>query len=213
MPRPANTLRVALVGQLPNGENFQTGFWLSYTGAIAAGSMQGIADAIAAAFVANSSFIRAMTTPTTIYQAIRVYRYTAAGPAPADAIAEAEINLPGLVTGNFLHPLQIALVATLRTGSVGRRYRGRMYFPLNAGDLPGHQASQVLIDGLADNVADWFNAINISDSAQMEVVVMSEVGSMTNEVTQIDVDSRCDVQRRRANQETELRQAVPANVT
>lgn len=214
MPRPAFHLKVNLTGTLVNGEEFQTGFWVAYTlPAFTQAELQSFADDVATAFTANSAGIRNLLSSTSEYGEVRVYEYTAAGPAPATKIAVADLSLAGTGSGAGLLPNQVALVATLRTALVGRRYRGRMYFPANASVLVAHQFSQAQIDAVASDVATFFGAVNDIDSHEPRVSVVSGVGSTSVPVTGIGVDSRADVQRRRAEQETELRQAetsVPA---
>jgi hypothetical protein len=208
MPRPAGTIKATYVGILPQGEQFQTGFWIDASGTgVTLPELQALANNMAAHFIANSTGMRNLTTSTTLYDELRLYYYAAAGPAPATAIAVADISLTGNGGSSGSLPLQSALVVSLRTALVGRRYRGRMYWPMNATTLSDHQASQAQIDLLATDAKAMLDNVNGYDVDQFDAVVMSAVGSTRTLITRVEVDSRLDVQRRRAESQTELRQA------
>lgn len=97
-------------------------------------------------------------------------------------------------------PLQTAVVATLLTGASGRRNRGRMYLPVNAVSLStAHELTTTDVDALANAVKDWFAVLNASGDNPVQVV--SVAGSASRPVTQVRVDSKPDIQRRRANKQ------------
>lgn len=105
---------------------------------------------------------------------------------------------PGTSASQVL-PLQIALVATLRTALAGRSYRGRFY-------MPGFAENANLADGTCDGAASsaletWLTAIS-SPTVQgnlWSLAVMSPTLGESNPVTAIDVrDNVWDTQRRRS---------------
>ena len=102
-------------------------------------------------------------------------------------------------------PLQVGLVLTLRTGSAGRSFRGRMYLPINNLSLDaGHEAP---VAALADLCTSWATAFSDwnTGGTGTEVCVISTQRGVATPVTSVTMDSRMDVQRRRAN-----RQAITA---
>jgi len=201
MPRPANVSHAVLVGHLPDGEVFNTGFWLDGPAPITDAEATIFAGQIATR-INGSAFLSAAKTlmsADAAYDSVRVYGYATAG-APATGIGEAAIvagaGTAGTGTGT---PLQIALVATLLTASSSRSGRGRMYLPVIAG---AQFASHYVIDSSATAVsaglALLFDALNAGLPSN-HVVVMSATHSIVHPVTSVRVDNRADVQRRRAN--------------
>lgn len=195
MARPAGVSRVVLSGHLAGGEIFQTGFYIA--GApVDQATTQGIADGFASNWVASAGdAARSILAGSSGYDKVTVYSYVAAGPAPASFVGEAA--LVGVGTGGGQLPNQIALVATLLTGAAGRRNRGRMYLPANGMPLTGHQA----LLSLATSVATGMVAI-FSQFDDAGVVVVSGVAGTARRVTSVRVDTRPDVQRRRAGKQT-----------
>jgi hypothetical protein len=106
---------------------------------------------------------------------------------------------------------QASLVTTLRTSSAGRRHRGRMYWPLGSGTNIGTNGQVTLstCTGLATRLAKHFSDGNAA-SGWGEAVVVSQVATEAVPVTQITVDTRPDVQRRRANRMTSVQRASAA---
>ncbi len=193
-----NTVKVTIQGTAPGGEQFQTGFWLRDTPI----NSQAAANTLASAVVTSLgggllAFLVTAINADTAYTAVRVYAYPSGGPL-ASFVGEALIaGGTGTSTAASL-PLQIASVATLHTGFAGRRYRGRMYFPVNALALTAHQFNSSLYSGLSSNVRAFFVSVN-GIAGVGEVVVLSQVGTGDAvPVTSVFVDSRPDVQRRRA---------------
>lgn len=77
-----------------------------------------------------------------------------------------------------------------------------MYIPANAITLTGGQLTLATCTQIAQSVADSFAAVAAIGGGQP--VVVSRVAGTFENITGISVDSRMDVQRRRANQETIL---------
>jgi hypothetical protein len=95
-------------------------------------------------------------------------------------------------------PDQCTLVVTLLTGFAGRRNRGRMYLPYQAGTMTNGQAVQANIDPLA---LWWSNLIHAWNShiGTQHVVVLSQVAGASHSVNAVQIDSKIDIQRRRAD--------------
>jgi hypothetical protein len=75
-----------------------------------------------------------------------------------------------------------------------------MYFPANGVAGSTSQILSTSIDTLANGLGDFFNKINANNVAGLVQVVSSSTTTATK-VTQIRIDSRFDVQRRRANKQ------------
>jgi len=98
-------------------------------------------------------------------------------------------------------PNQICMVVSLRTEHAGRRFRGRMYLPVNASALTLGTAqwtgTQTAI--VANTWAAYFNDWNGSgDNGTISVVSRVGAGEATP-VSGVLVDTIPDTQRRRRN--------------
>jgi hypothetical protein len=110
------------------------------------------------------------------------------------------VNVPGGQTDNIL-PAQIALVASLHTGLGGRSNRGRIYFS-------GWTEENNTADGVASSTARdqarlmaqaWSTPHTFGGDVTLELGVFSRKLATMPYVSSVTVDSRWDVQRRRAN--------------
>lgn len=201
---PLGYSRNVIHGVLPGGEIFQCGLW-----AAEAPSDQAATQSQADAFQADLTTQWAvgngpkylMTTGTTV-TGVTVYSYTVAG-GKAEFVAESACSLSGM-TGTQNLPDQVAVCASLETGHAGRRNRGRIYWPataIAASSLSGGQ----LIQSECSNQASWWVALIRAWNAHLAgngICVLSQVAGSSNPVTSVRVDSRLDIQRRRANRET-----------
>lgn len=202
MPIPLGYSRHVLSGHLPNGEKFQTGFWVSQAPSDAAAATS---DAQAVAGVLNGRWAT-LGSPTTIMSAgagfdtITVYSYPSGGP---DASFVGQANLTG-AAGTASPQLidQMAVCCTLNTGLSGRTHRGRMFIPCNApGTLSSGQLGTSVVSNLATWMKDTFDAVNSATSPGFVVVLSQKLGT-AQRVTSVTVDSRIDIQRRRSDRET-----------
>lgn len=140
---------------------------------------------------------------------LSVYEYDSF-PGHATALAHKTINKPaGPVVAL---PLQVACCVTLNTARAGSSYRGRSYMPImgqavNVGDA---QIPQATMDSVA---AAWSNAGGDCGDAlgsalgignPTSVVVSRKLAAATP-ITGIKIDSRPDIQRRRAGNQVPLR--------
>jgi len=203
MARPANVTRVVISGTSPAGESFAWGFWLN-AGQGSLVATQATATAISTAFSANAAAqLRGLILATSSYTLVTVYSYETAAPA-ATYVAEAPIS-PGTGTGTDpAMPLQVAWAVTIRTAIAGRQYRGRLYLPVSSMLLTAHQVTQSQTSAVMNAVRGFLAAVNGSATVVGSVCVVSVVGGVATQATAITVDSRLDIQRRRAAEQTPL---------
>lgn len=101
----------------------------------------------------------------------------------------------GTDVGNSMQPMS-AILVSLRTASIGRSYRGRVYLPPIAEDEAG--AAINLPDALADDIRDQFQGLlDLLGGDQFIPVVYSRTLDVGTEITQVKVDRRVRTQRRR----------------
>ena len=202
--------RVTLVGTLPNSEIFSTGFWTGPNTIASEGAANAYALLVASSFQNNvdATFARFLSQGEA-YTEVQVYHYVDTS-GPADYVGTAPLDVPGTGTQATQLPIQCAVVITLETGLSGRRRRGRMYWPCTNAALESHQLVQADIAELVGACSAFFNEVN-GYAGQGDVVVHSQVGAgSAADVTRVSCDSEVDIQRRRANRQTELRQASAA---
>jgi hypothetical protein len=199
MAIPDGVTRFSFVGTGPSGEVFDTSFWVF--GVIASSSVEANDQA---ALVRQhqeaglGAVLRPMVGTDYTYTEVRAYAYPTGGPAATYVGAAAIAG--GAGTGVNEGTLQTAMVVTLNTGFAGRSKRGRMYLPHNTGNLIGHRFDTTQVTNVANEMADFFSAIN-ADTDLGDVIVLSQIGTGSfEEVDSIKVDNRPDVQRRRASQ-------------
>lgn len=200
MAYPSGSARVVLRGQVTDGEFFETTFGLSNV--LVANPADGnvLAARIALHFNNDLSAAAAqMMSTDQSFTTLLVYYYPAGG-SHAAFIGTAPISSVGL--GTVQGALQQACVCTLNTGLAGRRNRGRMYFPASGTILvAGHWFSTTRTAALATALATFLTSVGADLTASATPSVLSLTGSSAQVVTQVAVDQRPDVQRRRANKQ------------
>lgn len=209
MPIPANVARISLTGTLIQGEQFDTSFWVA--GGVPANQADANDLAAQVAAIPQLTTIgaggpRTMIDTTSAYTEVRVYSYPTGGPT-ATFIGSAPITPGTGVSSESSLPLQCCIVASLRTGFSGRSRRGRMYFPVTSLTLASHQMTQADLDAFVGVVKSIFDAVNAFTSPLLSVSVVSQTLGDFSPVTTVTADSRLDIQRRRAEGQTELFQA------
>jgi hypothetical protein len=210
VPIPAGLTRIVISGTAYGGEIWETGFWMN-TGPIANESaLNSLVVAVAALMGSEAtsggitSVLQAQASSTTIWSSVRGYYYNGIVDT-ATFVAEYVLATPraGNGAGN-VQPNQLCLVASLRTGFSGRRNRGRMYLPATSPNYVSG-APQISLAGVtatANSIAQAFSAINAS--VYGKVVVFSQAAESAREVATVIVNSKLDIQRRRANKEAIL---------
>jgi hypothetical protein len=207
MPIPGNRLKLVPYGTIDSAQDWSTA--LNFSATLVDDSwdidnLLAVTTALEAFFNTWATDVSAFWSASTEYLGLKAYYYGVAGDVAslsADAVASSPI--PG--SGSTILPTQCCLVCTTRTGHAGRSYRGRSYMPLTASALPAN--NEVLLT-TATNVANAYQALigscngytNPTESLDsMTFVVASAKLSSLLPVTSIDVDSRVDIQRRRAD--------------
>ncbi len=200
----AGVSKIVIRGTLPQGEQFNTGLWTAGNMPTSAAQANTFAATIA-------SLVSTHIVPTwqpflstlAAFTDVKTYHYPNGGPS-AGFLGTATIAGGAGTSATAYLPLQLAWVATLRTGFPGRRFRGRMYMPITNHALTNWQFTQADVDSLTTAVRNFINGINTNGTVGLSSIV-SQVGTgATASITRVDGDSRLDVQRRRANRETVL---------
>lgn len=209
----AGTALVKLVheGALAQGEQFAWGLWLKpATGALPTlDATQTWLNGVATRLIAtecNSSTSGAFTSliaEDSSYSTVRGYIYPA-GADVASGVVEATVNKSG--TGAAELPDQCSLVASLRSTVPSRSGRGRVYLPANGVGLAVHQMFSTDLGNLATVMKNYLDFLNTSAIAgdELDVVVRSVTQGVVRLVHQVVIDSRLDIQRRRANSQAVL---------
>lgn len=205
--------RVTLSGGLASGtERWSVGAWFSDPNQIAPptpADVQGWATAVAAAIptAVGGALRNALSTSGTI-DLVNTYWYPSLS-AAAGLSGSAPLAFTGL--GTAIHPLPTAMVASLKTGRAGRRYRGRSYWPAVGltVDASGKFTSADTT-AIPQRFKDLFVAIEDAWPAtgSLELVVASKVADEVTPVTSISVGNVPDTQRRRRDGLIELYSTV-----
>jgi hypothetical protein len=191
---------------MPGGEIFETGFWMSETGVHDEGTANALAQIIAGTLNSVDSSGAMRITSVNLWKAsiswteVRTYAYTGGSVAAYIGSFILSPARAGSSSGAVLSN-QTSMCVSLRTGLAGRRNRGRMYLPVNglALDLDG-QWTGAQVQPIANAWALAFTDINASDTGK--IIVVSQVAGSFHQVTSCIIDTRPDVVRRRANQQT-----------
>lgn len=193
MSIPSGVARFVLVGHLGGSETFETGFWEVGDFASQA-NVDDAAAAAATAFLADmASAATNMLRTIDGYDEVRVYGYPSGGPT-ASFVGVAPLGTTG--SSSTSNPLQTCCVATLLTGAAGRRRRGRMYLPATGEPLTASEFSSARVTAIANAVAGFLGFG--SPDPTHGPIVLSQVAGTHAPVTQVRVDSKPDIQRRRA---------------
>lgn len=195
---PLGYSRNVISGHLPGGESFQMSVWANEAPSDEAAT-QAQADAFASDF---STKLAGTGSPTSFlgsaggYDKITVYSYL---DNTGKATFGAESNITGGTGGTTQAlPDQVALVITLLTGYSGRRNRGRIYMPMQASTITNGQISTTNVDNISAWWKGLFDAWNAHLGTQ-KLVVLSQIRGDGKPIVSLEVDSKLDIQRRRAD--------------
>lgn len=200
---PASAAHVIVRGHLGGGEQFAYGFWFQTIG----GMTQAILDNLRVTFSqAYTSALQptqlACLAPDCGLDSITAYGYTGGATA---AFTSAETRNQVGTTASKVLPLQTSCVASLRTGRPGRSFRGRAYLPVLTKTLAQYQFQNADVDVIANGVANMLSTVNDATGTggfnRAIPVVMSSKQGLLTPITSVTVDSKPDVQRRRARSE------------
>lgn len=200
MSIPSHVGRIVVSGHMRGGDAFSFGWWATGanfdTNAGCAAVAASVVTSLGQGDVVNS--IAYAISPAAGYDLVKVYGYPAGGPQ-AGAQGQAAVTGYSGQSTSMAMPNQVAIVATLLTGQPGRRHRGRMYLPADGQVLTNGQMTAAVCANIATAVRDLIRPASGSTDGP---VVLSQVAGTHLPVTAIRVDSRMDIQRRRAAQET-----------
>lgn len=199
MAIPLGYSRNVIRGHLIGGEIFEWGFWTAAAPSDdAAANSQ--ATAVAGAYtgsIATGSAAHTFLSSGEGIDQVRVYSYPSGGPT-ASHVGVAALIQTGTTTATC--PNQVSVVCTLQTGFSGRRNRGRVYLPCtHTSALVSGQLSSAQTTALAQFMQKFFQQVN--SAIGQPTVVLSQVAGSANNLVTIRVDSRLDIQRRRANRQ------------
>lgn len=202
---PAGCYKVVFGGHLNTSDSWECGFWVhgseptsqaeaTATAALWAGQLMSTDDSGALRIT-----LTAYASADVLLEYVKVYSYPTGGPVATYIGEHLFTNTGG--SGARVLPNQCAVVVSERTGFAGRRYRGRMYIPIGRTGSGGDgQLAAAAVDQIATAWALCFHDWDASGD-NGTVVVVSTVGSLFTPVSQILVDTKVDIQRRRANKE------------
>lgn len=201
------SVRVVVAGKLTGGEIFNWGLWGGPPAPIATqGDLQDIVNELVNTFVDGPlPTLRSLMDATCAYQTISGYYYPTAGSTSALFGAQGNIaSADGTGTATTAdHALQNSLVASLRSELPGRANRGRAYIPAVSCATNGqHQANPPVVTDLANDLADWCGVWQTNGAINLAPIVVSRTHATAYPLARIQVDTRFDVQRRRANRQT-----------
>lgn len=203
MPIPSGYSRNTISGHLRNGEEFAWSFWCDEAPSDQ-GATQTQADFIATDFnnlATTSGNPMGFIDSDSGYDKLTVYSYLDTS-GKATHVAEADLGHVGTSSSGSL-PNQCSLVCSLRTATAGRRGRGRVYLPCNDTVMSSGQVASGNVGQLATWMAAFLTSVN-GDLGDQHVVVLSQVSGTAHPITSVVVDSKIDIQRRRAKSEVAL---------
>nr|CRY97302.1 hypothetical protein [uncultured prokaryote] len=207
MAYKAGTIRYSINGTMPQGEIFSTSICTEVDTLNQDALDAGLG--VLADWLTTTPYLQLKTymPASVIVTELAAYGYD--GGSSAAYQSNGPVNIPG-TAGSAPLPNQCAVVTSLLTGRPGRSKRGRMYWPLLAAPTSGDgQVSQTGIDLISNSVADLAHAWDGSGTGLPQVgVVASLTHGYNTPITDVSVDSRFDIQRRRAASETILRHST-----
>lgn len=203
MPYPADVVHVVLGGALPGGEQWESGFWVSDAGVSTPAAANALCELVYSSLVSTDEDQNALSYlaeqflnagSTVAY--CRCLVYTTEG---THAQFAGEYTPPSALGGSASGsmPNQVACVVTLRSDAAGRSYRGRMYMPATGAAVGTGQFSNPIVDAFCTKWAGFFSDWD-SSGDNGKIVVVSSTKTSAVEVTRVTVDTRPDIQRRRA---------------
>jgi hypothetical protein len=205
-------------GRLPHGEVWQTGFWLR-----GGAPLDNAAATTAAQLEFDSegtstpsslwNVLKAFLDPSVTLDNVTVYSYPAGG-TDAAAIGVSTGAAHVGTTASGIGPNQVAMCVSLLTPAAGRSQRGRMFLPIGLAAISGGTGffTTTAITNISTALATKFVDFQASSPPWIASVV-SQLHTSSLPISSVSIDSRPDVQRRRANKisdATRVAHAVPA---
>lgn len=160
--------------------------------------LNSVHTALGTMWSATGGISSGMASHTTLAKITAYWKATPASPAAVTAQ-----HVEALVGGQSsqLHPEQVAVVTSLVNGLPGRKNRGRMYWPANAASLAttNGQLTSTQAGFYSSQLATFITACNAATIGS-DAVGAAPINAADNDFyTAVRTDSRCDIQRRRAD--------------
>nr|CRY97315.1 hypothetical protein [uncultured prokaryote] len=202
MSYKSGTIKYTLNGTLNGGEVFSFGFQTEVDGSPSQTQVDAGLGLITEWLGSTDSLgIRQHMSTNLKFTSCTAYGY--AGGSSASVQSEGTLNIPGTHSDGPELPNQCAVVASLLTGKPGRSKRGRSYLPLLSDPQFQGQMAPSTCTQIAEAYANLMNAYldGTASGLPQTPVVASITHGYNTPLTEVRVDTRWDVQRRRAAQE------------
>lgn len=196
MSVPDGAGQVIVSGTGPGSETWAFGWWVNDSTDVAGSDLT--------LNVNWGAFQTELLSHMSSEQVITRYSYRRYEGGVVTRVDQDDVNHPGTDTSGQL-PLQISCVLTLRTGTLTRRGRGRIYLPTCGFSMMsggGHVFSGSQVADLVDKFAAF---LTTEAGGAAPPVVVSRTGSSMAPITAVDADVVPDTQRRRRAQLTSTR--------
>lgn len=202
MPR----LRVQIGGQINAIANWSNTYEFILSGSIASqAALQTVVNSIKTTLTGSTPFKAGIATDTSLLVVKGLFYPTNTG--TASLVAES----PGTAVFGATapqHAPQVCVVASLRTGTAGRSYRGRVYVPFRTGNVSAggvvSSAGQTIVDAHVNSVVAAVGvAIALLPLSGSWVVWSPKLGT-GSAVSAVLVGSQCDTQRKRNDNRDEI---------
>lgn len=209
MSIPLHAIKVVFSGKLPGSEHWSTSFWVAGQEVHDVTELTNLLTDVDHDAQAGGSFYRELQTicgaQVTIDQ-VDAYQYEGGTKAAVQATMAATWTTS---TASITLPNQVCAVASLRTGLPGRARRGRMYLPvLGTVSSASGQCQDGNLGLLSQGLATFFGTFNTH--AWGKVSVMSASTSDMYQVSEVQIDSVLDTQRRRRDKLVPLNRNIHA---
>lgn len=188
MAIPDGATHLVVSGTAASSESFAFGWWMNDSGASLGPDLD-----LSTPWQTFRDALLAHMTADQVITHYDLYRY--AGGVVTTHEQQA-VSHPGTDTSGML-PLQVSLVLTLRTATLSRRGRGRIYLPTCGFSMMGgtnHLFNSTPVNALVDAFANFLTTYGVGGATP---VVVSRVGGVMEPITAVDADLVPDTQRRR----------------
>ena len=198
MSIPAHATRIIIAGHLRGGEIFSFGQWFDPGTALTHSTLGDLVTTCKTAFDSTlRPALQARMTASDGGDSVSGYYYDGSGPRAADQYTIPDAWVGSASAANV--PGDMCAVVTTLTGRPGRSYRGRAYLPWTGPGLINGQFTSSDCTALANAYQSWLTTVKTATTpfANANPVICSQTKSVLTPVTQVKVDSKPDVQRRR----------------
>lgn len=199
---PAHAIKLVFAGTLQGGEVFAHSLWVDFGSQPSQSDLNTFVTNCYLTFNAQVGItgVKSSLPNTTAYATVTGYAYDGAHSNAVLVSPPTAITCTG-TAGTGL-PNQCALVMSLLTGIPGRSFRGRTYLPAcqSSSLAATGQVGSSTVDTFANAWAGFINGMEAGGggSPAVKFVVASAAKGVLTEVVNVQIDSRLDVQRRRA---------------